>query len=55
VSSVISMVRVSVFSSGSLEAEECLFKNEIRNGPLIGGVCFCIFIGGPRIYNTFVL
>jgi hypothetical protein len=40
---------------GSLIAEECLSKYEIRNRPLLGGVCFSIFIGVPLIYDTFVL
>ncbi|KAK2402413.1 hypothetical protein QL285_051935 [Trifolium repens] len=31
--------RVDVFFGG-LEAEECPSKNEIRCGPLLGGVCF---------------
>jgi hypothetical protein len=41
--------------SGGLEAEEYLFKNEIRSGLLLGGVCFGIFINVPLIYNVFVL
>ncbi|MCI13354.1 hypothetical protein A2U01_0034471, partial [Trifolium medium] len=36
-------------------AEECLSKNEIRSRPLLGGVCFGIFIGVPLIYGTSVL
>jgi hypothetical protein len=40
------MGRVDVLSGG-LEADECLFKNEIRSGPLLGGV-FLIF----RLYTT---
>ncbi|MCI94055.1 hypothetical protein A2U01_0115353, partial [Trifolium medium] len=36
VSSGISMGRGVVFSGG-LEAEECLSKNEIKSGPLLGG------------------
>ncbi|MCI14954.1 hypothetical protein A2U01_0036089, partial [Trifolium medium] len=43
VSSDIFMGWVNVFSDG-LEAEECLSKNEIRSGTLLGGVCFDIFI-----------
>ncbi|MCI60673.1 hypothetical protein A2U01_0081929, partial [Trifolium medium] len=54
VSSDISMGRVAVLSGG-LGAEECLSKNEIRNRPLLGGVCFGIFIGIPLIYGVFVL
>ncbi|MCI62800.1 hypothetical protein A2U01_0084057, partial [Trifolium medium] len=46
VSSDFSMDQIDVFS-GSLEADECLYKNEIRNGPLLSGVCFGIFIGVP--------
>ncbi|MCI74968.1 hypothetical protein A2U01_0096234, partial [Trifolium medium] len=40
--------------SGGLEAKECLSKNEIRSGYLLGGVCFGIFIGVPLIYDVFV-
>jgi hypothetical protein len=45
---------VDVFS-GALEAEECPFKNEIRSGPILGSVCFDIFVGVPLIYSVFVL
>jgi hypothetical protein len=46
------MNMVDVFS-GSLEADERLSKNEIRNRSLLGGLCFGIFIGVPLIYGTF--
>jgi hypothetical protein len=46
-------IEIVVFSSG-LEAEECLFKNEIRSELLLSGFCFGIFIGAPFIYHTFV-
>jgi hypothetical protein len=39
----------------SLEAEECFSNNEIRSEPLLNGICFCIFISVPLIYNVFVL
>jgi hypothetical protein len=42
-SGLISMSRVVVFSD-SLEAEECLYKYEIKSEPLLGGIrclCFC--------------
>jgi hypothetical protein len=48
------MGRNNVFSGG-LEVEECLSKNEIISGPLLGGVCFDIFIGVPLIHGVFVL
>jgi hypothetical protein len=52
VSSDIFMGRV-VFSD-NLKTMECLSKNGIRSRPLLGGVCFGIFIGVPRIYGAFV-
>jgi hypothetical protein len=48
------MSRIDVFSGG-LKAEECLFKNEIRSGPLLVGVSFDIFICVPLIYDVIVL
>jgi hypothetical protein len=53
-SSCVFMSLVDVFFS-SLEAEECFSNNEIRSEPLLGGVCFSIFIGVPLIYGVFVL
>jgi hypothetical protein len=35
------MDKIDVFSSG-LKADKCLFKNEIRSGPLLGGVVLII-------------
>jgi hypothetical protein len=43
------MDRVVVFF-GSLEAVEHLPKNDIRSGPLLGDICFTIFIDVPLIY-----
>jgi hypothetical protein len=43
-----------VVFSGSLEAEECLSKNGIRSIPILGGVCFGMFIGVPLKYGAFV-
>jgi hypothetical protein len=48
------MGQVDVYSSG-LKVEGCLSKNAIRSRPLLGGVCFGIFIGISLIYITFVL
>jgi hypothetical protein len=48
------MNRVDVFS-GSLKADERLFKNEIRNRSLLGDLCFGIFIGVQLIYGAFFL
>jgi hypothetical protein len=48
------MNRVDVFS-GSLEADERLSKNKIRNRSLLGSLYFGIFIGVPLIYGAFFL
>jgi hypothetical protein len=54
VSSGVFLGWVDVFSGG-LEVDEYLSKNVIRSKPLLGGVCFSIFIGDPLIYVAFVL
>jgi hypothetical protein len=54
VSTDIFMDQVDVFSGG-LKVKECISKNDVRIGTLLGGVCFCIFIGVPFIYDAFVL
>jgi hypothetical protein len=48
------MSRIDVFFGG-LKVEECLSKNEITSGTLLGGIYFVIFIGLPFIYDAFVL
>jgi hypothetical protein len=53
VSSDIFLGQVDVFSGG-LKAKECFSNNGIRSRPLLGGVCFGIFIGVPLIYGAFV-
>jgi hypothetical protein len=40
------MGQIDVFA-GRMEADECLSKNGIRGGPLLGSLCFGIFIGVP--------
>jgi hypothetical protein len=52
--SVVFMGWVDVFSGG-LEHVECLSKYGISSRPLLGWICFGIFIGVPLIYGVFVL
>jgi hypothetical protein len=49
-SSDILLGRVGVFS-GSLEAVECPFKNEIRSGPLLDMLVLVLYLGVPPIYG----
>jgi hypothetical protein len=52
-SSDILLGRVGVFS-GSLEAVECPFKNEIRSGPLLDVLVLVLYLGVPPIYRHFL-